>query len=140
VREILADEGYAVDHLTRPDALGADLAPHGRLAYDLVLHPLLRDKVAAVFEATDVAIVTSGAYERGTHIVDPHTVWLPKGVLSVTVAGPELTAADAYATAACAMGQDDPAWTARLLGRGYEALTILADGTVRTTPGFPLTR
>ena len=43
--------------------------------------------------------------------------------------------ADAYATAAFAMGLAGPAWTARL--RGYEALTILADGRVLSTPGFP---
>jgi len=33
------------------------------------------------------------------------------------------------------MGRDGPAWTASL--DGYEALTILADGTVLSTPGFP---
>jgi hypothetical protein len=32
------------------------------------------------------------------------------------------------------MGADGPAWTARL--RGYEALTILADDTVLSTPGL----
>jgi thiamine biosynthesis lipoprotein len=56
-------------------------------------------------------------------------------VLSVTITGPELATADAYATAAFAMGTDAPAWTLRL--RGYEAMTILADGTVLSTPGFP---
>ncbi len=58
-----------------------------------------------------------------------------RDVLSVTIAGPDLGTADAYATAAFAMGLDGPAWTARL--RGYEALTILADGRVLSTPGFP---
>jgi len=105
-----------------------------------IQHPLRRDKVAAVLAATDLAVATSGAYERGAHIVDPHTGRPPTGVLSVTVAGPELAAADAYATAAYAMGQAGPAWTAGLAGRGYEALTILVDGTVRTTPGFSLAR
>jgi hypothetical protein len=34
------------------------------------------------------------------------------------------------------MGADRaPAWTARL--RGYEAMTILADERVLSTPGFP---
>jgi thiamine biosynthesis lipoprotein len=46
--------------------------------------------------------------------------------------------ADAYATAAYAMGPDfGPPWTARL--RGYEAMTILANGTVLSTGGFPAT-
>jgi FAD:protein FMN transferase len=55
-------------------------------------------------------------------------------VLSVTVAGADLGTADAYATAAFAMGPDGPAWTAGL--RGYDALTILADGRVLSTPGL----
>ena len=61
---------------------------------------------------------------------------LPSGILSVTVTGPDLATADAYATAAYAMGPRRAIdWTARL--RGYEALTILADGRVLATPGFP---
>jgi thiamine biosynthesis lipoprotein len=105
-----------------------------------IQHPLQRDKVAAVLTANDLAVATSGAYERGAHIVDPHTGRPPEGVLSVTVVGPELATADAYATAAYARGPAGPAWTARLADRGYEALTILADGTVRATPGVPLAR
>jgi len=68
-------------------------------------------------------------------VLDPHTGAPPEGVLSVTVTGPVLGTADAYATAAFAMGRDGPAWTAGL--DGYEALTMLADGTVLSTPGFP---
>jgi thiamine biosynthesis lipoprotein len=56
-------------------------------------------------------------------------------VLSVTVTGPDLATADAYATAAFAMGSRAPYWTARL--RGYEAMTILDGDRVFTTPGFP---
>ena len=101
-----------------------------------IRHPELDDQVAKVVEANDLAVATSGCYERGTHILDPHTGVPPQGVLSVTVTGPELGSADAYATAAFAMGVAGPAWTARLAG-GYEALTILADGRVLSTPGFP---
>ena len=36
------------------------------------------------------AVATSGAYERGTHILDPHTGRPAAGALSVTVVGPEL--------------------------------------------------
>jgi thiamine biosynthesis lipoprotein len=102
-----------------------------------IQHPLRPDRVAAVVESNELAVATSGEYARGAHVLDPHTRRPPSGVLSVTVAGPELGTADAYATAAFAMGADlVPHWTARL-PRGYEALTILADETVLTTPGFP---
>jgi thiamine biosynthesis lipoprotein len=100
-----------------------------------IQHPLRRDRVAAVLELDGGAVATSGTYERGAHIVDPHSGAAPRGVLSVTVVGPDLGSADAYATAAFAMGRDGAAWTAGL--DGYEAMTILADETVLTTRGFP---
>jgi len=101
-----------------------------------IQHPLAREHVAAVVEARDLAIATSGAYARGDHVLDPHTRRAPSDVLSVTIAGPDLATADAYATAAFAMGgRAGPHWTARL--RGYEAMTILADETVLSTARFP---
>jgi len=54
----------------------------------------------------DLAVATSGAYARGDHVLDPHTRRAPEGVLSVTITGPVLATADAYATAAFAMGVD----------------------------------
>lgn len=102
-----------------------------------IRHPLQRDKAAAVVVATDLAIATSGAYERGDHIVDPHSGQPPSGILSVTIVGPDLATADAYATAAYAMGREGSSWTARLVSAGYEAMTILDDQTVLSTPAFP---
>jgi FAD:protein FMN transferase len=118
---------------------GGDVLVRGERAPGLpwrvgIQHPRRRDRLAAVLAARGLAVATSGAYERGQHIVDPHTGRPPVGVLSVTVAGPDLGTADAYATAAFAMGLDGPAWTAGL--RGYDALTILADGRVLSTPGM----
>jgi thiamine biosynthesis lipoprotein len=101
-----------------------------------IQHPRERRAVARVFEASGLAVATSGEYARGRHVVDPHTGRSPDGLLSVTVTGPELGTADAYATAAFAMGAErGPGWTARLAG--YDALTILADGRVLATPRFP---
>ena len=101
-----------------------------------IQHPLLRDQIAKVVEANDLAVATSGTYERGDHDIDPHPAKPPVGVLSVTITGPQLATADAYATAAFAMGEAGPNWTARL-PRGYAAMTILADERVLSTPGFP---
>jgi len=98
-------------------------------------HPRVPDKLAAVVETTECGIATSGAYRRGEHVLDPHTGRPPRGVLSVTIVGPELATADAYATAAFAMGEAGPEWTASL--GLYEAMTILADDRVLLTPGFP---
>ena len=100
-----------------------------------IQHPLERDRVAAVIETRDLAVATSGAYERGDHVIDPHTGRPPAGVLSVTITGPDLATADAYATSAFAMGPRGAQWTTGL--PGYEAMTILADGRVLFTHGFP---
>jgi len=101
-----------------------------------IQHPVVREGVAAIVESDDLAVATSGEYARGQHVLDPHTRQPPSGVLSVTITGPDLATADAYATAAFAMGADRaPHWTARL--RGYEAMTILTDERVLSTPGFP---
>ncbi len=100
-----------------------------------IQHPRMRDRIAAVVAGRDLAVATSGAYERGEHVLDPHTHRPPQGVLSVTITGPDLATADAYATAAFAMGQRGALWAARLTG--YEAMTILADGRVLFTSNFP---
>jgi thiamine biosynthesis lipoprotein len=103
-----------------------------------IRHPLEPNAIVAVVEANDLAVATSGAYARGDHVLDPHTRRPPLGVLSVTITGPELATADAYATAAFAMGEAGIHWTARL--HGYEAMTILANERVLSTPGFPSAR
>ena len=99
-----------------------------------IRHPRRRDRLAAVLELEDGAVATSGAYERGPHIVDPRTGRAAAGALSVTVVGPDLGTADAYATAAFALGPRGPAWTATLAG--YDAMTIVPGDRVLSTPGF----
>jgi thiamine biosynthesis lipoprotein len=100
-----------------------------------IQHPRLHDRIAAVVEANDLGLATSGAYIRGEHIVDPHTGVPPTGLLSVSIGGPELATADAYATAAFAMGEEGAAWSATL--GPYESYVILADERSFATPGFP---
>ncbi|MHB1808599.1 MAG: FAD:protein FMN transferase [Solirubrobacteraceae bacterium] len=93
-----------------------------------VQHPRERMQVAAVLGLSSGAIATSGAYERGEHVVDPHTGAPPSGVLSVTIVGPDLSVADAYATAAFAMGVAGGEWAAAR--RGYGAIVIYEDDTI----------
>lgn len=120
---------------------GGDIVTWGRPDHERpwrvgIRHPLDQQAVACVVEADgELAIATSGLYERGEHILVPSSRRAPTGVLSVSVVGPDLGEADAYATAAFAMGLDGPRWTLGL--DRYEAMTILADETVLTTPGFP---
>jgi thiamine biosynthesis lipoprotein len=99
-----------------------------------IRHPLQGHRLAAVLEVEDLAVATSGAYERGDHIIDPRTGRAARGLLSATVVGPELATADAYATAAFALGVDGPAWTATL--DGFDARCITSDRRLLATPGF----
>ena len=99
-----------------------------------IRHPELPDKLATVLETRDLAVATSGAYERGEHIIDPHTGREPDGLLSFTVVGPKLSVADAYATAAFAMGRDGINWIAGLAG--YAGCMITAERRRVWTPEF----
>jgi thiamine biosynthesis lipoprotein len=103
-----------------------------------IRNPLVHDRVAAVIAVSDLAVATSGTYERGDHIVDPHTGRPPDGLLAVTVVGASITIADVFATAAFAMGHQGATWVARQ--SGYEACAITADERVVTTPGFEALR
>ena len=119
---------------------GGDVRVHGERAPRQpwrvgIQHPCRRDRTAVVLYARDLAVATSGAYERGAHVLNPCSGSSPSDVLSVTVIGPDLGLADAYSTAAFALGADAPSWTLGL--DGYEAMTILADDIVLCTPGFP---
>jgi thiamine biosynthesis lipoprotein len=94
-----------------------------------IRHPYEPGKLAAAITAADCAVATSGAYERGPHIIDPRTGRPATGLSSVTVVGRDLGTADAYATAAVASG--DPLWTADL------AAMCIAGDRVFTTRAWP---
>ncbi len=103
-----------------------------------IRHPLERDQVVARLafppSSNRSAVATSGEYERGRHIVDPHTGRAPDGWLSLTVTGPSLGFADAYATTAFAMGPAGLAW---LAGRpGYAGYAIDSELRPSWTAGF----
>ena len=87
-----------------------------------VRDPAAADRIAAVLEVTDRAVATSGLYERGSHVRDPRTGRVPGAYSSITVVGPTLGLADAWATAALALGPDGPALVAAQDGLGVLAL------------------
>lgn len=99
-----------------------------------VQNPFDRTTVVAVAEPA-AAIATSGSYERGLHVVDPHTGEPVAAVASATVTGPEIDMADALATGLLAGGGEAISHLEAL--DGYEALLIGHDGSFRQTGGFP---
>ena len=116
---------------------GGDVLVRGRPSGDEawrvgIRHPDRPDRVATVLAVTDLAVATSGLYERGEHIVDPRTAMAPRELRSLTVVGPSLAWADAYATTAFVMGHAGIGWVAG--HPGYGALAITTDGQVVRTP------
>ncbi|WP_203689629.1 FAD:protein FMN transferase [Streptomyces sp. SID12488] len=104
-----------------------------------VSDPLRPGGLAAVVSAAgadELAVATSGTAERGTHIVDPRTrKSAVTDLVAVTVVAPELTWADAWATAAFAMGSRQAlGWLESL--PDVEALLITAGDEVRCTGGL----
>lgn len=71
-----------------------------------IRHPEEAHTIVKVFDITDGAIATSGTYERGSHIKDPHTGLIAIGARSATVYGPDGGIADALATALIVAGKD----------------------------------
>jgi thiamine biosynthesis lipoprotein len=71
-----------------------------------VVNPDNRKEVLRIFEIYDGAIATSGTYERGAHITDPHTGTIAIGARSATVIGPDGGLTDALATALMVTGDD----------------------------------
>jgi thiamine biosynthesis lipoprotein len=99
-----------------------------------VTDPFDRNRVLAVVTGRDIAVATSGVAERGSHIVNPRAGIPADELASVTIVGRSLTWADAYATAAFAMGAQALAWAEAL--PGHEALAVSMDGSARATSGF----
>ena len=78
-------------------------------------------------------MATSGNYERGEHIYNPHTGRAATALDSMTVVGPNICDADVYATAAFAMGPKGIEWVAK---QGLECYQIAPGGKATYTPGL----
>ena len=86
-----------------------------------------------MLELSDAAVATSGTYERGAHIVDPHSGRAPTGVASVTIVGPRAGDGRRLRDRRVRHGDAGPRWTAGL--DGFSALTIAGE-RVLTTAGL----
>ncbi len=78
-----------------------------------------------VIDIAHGAVATSGAYERGEHVIDAATGRPAAALASATVVGPDLGLADAYSTALFAAGEPGLTWFARL--EGYGAYLVRPD-------------
>jgi len=100
-----------------------------------IRHPVERGSVVRVVRGRDLAVATSGTYEKGLHIRDPHTGKAADELVSLTVVGPGILEADVQATAAFAMGNGAIDYLERRVP-GYEAYAIGRDLRASWTSGF----
>ncbi len=97
-------------------------------------NPKNKRTTIGTIQAKNLAIASSGTYERGAHITNPKTQKAVRSLLGITVIGKEIITADVLATAAFA---NEIQWNEIIkLFKGYEALVIFKDGTVQMTDGF----
>ena len=71
------------------------------------------EKFVKIFDVVDGSVATSGDYEKGAHIIDPHTGLIAIGARSATVIGPDGAICDALATALMVDGVDAQKWIGR---------------------------
>jgi len=88
------------------------------------------EKYVKFFDVVDGSVATSGDYQKGAHIVDPHTGLIAIGGRSATVIGPDGAICDALATALMVDGIDAQKWIGRAELAEYSFWTINRhDGT-----------
>jgi thiamine biosynthesis lipoprotein len=100
-----------------------------------IANPVNPDEPIGFLELSDMAVVTSGNYERYAeidglryaHIIDPRTGWPARGLVSVTVVCPSAELADALATAVFVMGKEKGLDLINQL-EGIECLVIDEEG------------
>jgi thiamine biosynthesis lipoprotein len=93
------------------------------------------DGMLAALFLRDGAVATSGAYERGDHIVDGRDGSIPRTLLSATVVADDLTIADVWATAVFALGAEGIPLALRAGARGV----LVLDAAGRLTAAGDLT-
>jgi thiamine biosynthesis lipoprotein len=82
------------------------------------------EKFVKIFDVVDGSVATSGDYEKGAHIIDPHTGLIAIGARSATVIGPDGAICDALATALMVDGVDAQKWIGRPELSEYSFWTI----------------
>ncbi len=101
-----------------------------------IAHPLRPGRLVAVVHGEAMAVATSGGAEQGDHVVDPRTGRPARALASVTVVGPDLRYADAFATAGVALGDDAPQLLESLDRDGWTSLVVFADGRLWSSAHF----
>lgn len=107
--------------------VGGDFVLHGGMANGDpwrigVIDPSDATMIAGTIDIVSGGIATSGLSERGPHLWDARSGEKAMSFSSVTVTGPSLTWADAFATTVFVMGEEGIEWLEQF--HGYEVFTV----------------
>lgn len=114
---------------------GGDIvaASNGTHKWDIAIaNPFNTAEPIASLNVDNLCIATSGSYERGSHIINPHNGEAATELASVTIFGPKIENADVFATAVYAMGEEKGI-TFIKTQKAYNAIIVRPDGTITTT-------
>ena len=93
---------------------GGQLSEDGVKPWNVgISSPEVVNQIVKTFDVNDGSVATSGDYEKGAHIVDPHTGLIAIGARSASVVGPDGALCDALATALMVDGRDAQRWMGR---------------------------
>lgn len=112
-----------------------------------VADPKARDQILAWLAINDLAVVTSGDYERFAmiegkryaHIINPKTGWPVSGLKSVTIICPDAELADALATSVFVLGPEEGLALLNRL-KDVEGLLITDEDELISSKGIELER
>lgn len=110
--------------------IGGDFQLHGGLSGETpwsigIADPRDATQLVGTVDVFNGAVATSGTAERGTHIWNPKTGAPAAEFLSVTVIGPSVIWADAYATTVFVMGEEGLKWLEQF--DGYSVFPVRAE-------------
>jgi thiamine biosynthesis lipoprotein len=144
--ELLDTKGYRNFYIEAGGDIQARGKNTGGVEWSVgIRHPFAKGEIIKVIypsrlggaeaDPRDKGVATSGSYERGNHIYNPHSPDAKlEDVVSITVIGPNVLEADRFATAAFAMGQEGVQFIESLAG--FEAYSIDSSGIATMTSGF----
>jgi thiamine biosynthesis lipoprotein len=129
--QLLAESGIKQYYIEA----GGDIQASGKIWKVGIKNPFKSDEIVKVLFIEDRGVATSGTYERGKHIYNPHKKRQNiDEIVSLTVVGPNIYEADRFATAAFAMGREAINFIEKL--SDFEGYMIDNKGIATMTSGF----
>ena len=133
VKELSSFEGFFID-------AGGDIFASGMNEYEEpwrvgIRHPCEKEEIICTLQLTNMAVCTSGSYERVSpirkdthHLINPHSGISQSDILSCTVIAPFAMLADAFSTAAFILGSD----------KGIQQLALAGLDGIMITPNLEM--